>query len=123
MFAYRFDRETITSIGGEGKINAAVSATVGVKWDGKDRYQLSENFEAPRQVFFKAEELEPQYYPAEISMAAKGWEPGTTATESTATVRQPDTSAMKSSIAITEPDTFIRVPVTEKLVWVDEQNS
>jgi len=121
--AYRFDRETITSIGGEGKINAAVSAAAGVKWDGKDRYQLSENFESPRQVFFKAEELEPQYSPAEISMADKNWEPGTTATESTATVTQSDTAAMKSSIAATEPDTFIRVPVTEKLVWVDEQNS
>lgn len=107
--AYRFDRETITNIGGEGKINAAVSATAGVKWEGKDRYQLSEDFEPPRQVFFKAEELEPQYYPVETSMSAKSWEPGTTATE--------------SSTATTEPDTFIRVPVTEKLVWVDEQNS
>lgn len=120
--AYSFDRETIASIGGEGKINAAVSATAGVKWDGKDRYQLSENFEAPRQVFFKAEELEPQYYPAGTSMAAKEWGPATTAAGSTATV-QSETAAMKSSIATTEPDTFIRVPVTEKLVWVDEQNS
>jgi len=119
--AYSFDRETITNIGGEGKINEAISATAGLKWDGKDHYQLSENFEPARQIFFKAEELQPQYYSKETVMAAKAFELNTAAAESGSTAIKVNTAAAESGAVTVEPDTFVRVPVTEKLTWVDEQ--
>lgn len=120
--AYSFDRETITNIGGEGKINEAISATAGLKWDGRDRFQLSENFEPARQIFFKPEELLPRYYARKTFMAVKALKLNTAAAKSSTTVMKADTAAMESSAPTMRPDTFVRVPVTEKLAWVDEQN-